>query len=92
MINPDIVIVPTIFAVPAIVTVVILSFRHKERMAALQNSPAREAALERRLERIEQAIETIAVEVERMGEGQRFVTKLLAAREPAALESTQNKP
>ena len=92
MINPDIVIVPTIFAVPAIVTIVILSFRHRERMAALHNSPAREAALERRLERIEQAIETIAVEVERMGEGQRFVTKLLAAREPTALESIQSKP
>lgn len=91
MLNPDIVIVPTIFGIPAIVTIVILSFRHKERMAALRGSPPREAALEQRLERIEQAIETIAVEVERMGEGQRFVTKLLAAREPTALEAIQDK-
>jgi hypothetical protein len=30
------------------------------------------------LARIEEAVETIAVEIERMGEGQRFVTKLLA--------------
>ena len=40
-----------------------------------------------RLERIEQAVEAIAVEVERVSEGQRFVTKLLseADRKPAAL-------
>jgi hypothetical protein len=33
-----------------------------------------------RLERIENAIETMAVEVERISEGQRFTTKLLAER------------
>ena len=31
-----------------------------------------------RMNRLEEAIESIAVEVERVGEGQRFVTKLLA--------------
>ena len=33
-----------------------------------------------RLERMEQAIESIAIEVERISEGQRFTTKLLAER------------
>ena len=33
-----------------------------------------------RLERMEQAIEAIAVEVERVSEGQRFTTKLLSER------------
>jgi hypothetical protein len=33
-----------------------------------------------RLERMEQAIDSIAVEVERIAEGQRFTTKLLAQR------------
>lgn len=33
-----------------------------------------------RLERMEQAIDSIAVEVERISEGQRFTTKLLAQR------------
>ena len=33
-----------------------------------------------RLERIEQAVESIAVEVERISEGPRFTTKLLAER------------
>src|SRR5206468_6821140 len=41
----------------------------------LENSP--------RLQRIEQAIESIAVEVERIGEAQRFTTKLLAERQAA---------
>ena len=38
-----------------------------------------------RLQRIEQAIESIALEVERIGEAQRFNTKLLADRQPDAV-------
>jgi hypothetical protein len=39
-----------------------------------------------RLERMEQAIDAIAVEVERISEGQRFTTKLLSENsKPAAL-------
>jgi hypothetical protein len=34
--------------------------------------------LEHRLERIEHAIDAVAVEVERLGEGQRFTVKLLS--------------
>jgi hypothetical protein len=33
-----------------------------------------------RLERIERAVESVAVEVERISEGQRFVTRVLADR------------
>jgi hypothetical protein len=33
-----------------------------------------------RLDRLEQAVDSIAVEVERVGEGQRFATKLLSER------------
>lgn len=39
------------------------------------------ARLEERLTRIEQAVDSIAVEVERVSEGQRFATKLLADRQ-----------
>ena len=42
----------------------------------LENSP--------RLQRMEQAIESIALEVERIGEAQRFTTKLLSERQPEA--------
>lgn len=38
-----------------------------------------------RLERMEQAIDAIAVEVERISEGQRFTTKLLAERSAPGL-------
>ncbi|MDB4881089.1 MAG: hypothetical protein JWL60_2535 [Gemmatimonadetes bacterium] len=38
-----------------------------------------------RLERMEQAIDAIAVEIERISENQRFTTKLLSDRSPAAL-------
>jgi len=48
-------------------------------------SPLTRDAVER-LERLEQAIDTVAIEVERISEGQRFVTKLLS--ESRGLEST----
>ncbi len=46
-----------------------------------------------RLERIEQAIDAMAVEVERIAEGQRFVTKLLADRgqERAAIPASESR-
>ena len=37
-----------------------------------------------RLERMEMAIDSIAVEVERISEGQRFTTKLLSERQQLA--------
>jgi hypothetical protein len=44
------------------------------------NSPAQSAEITARLERMEQAIDSIAVEVERISEGQRFTTRLLSER------------
>jgi len=38
-----------------------------------------------RLERVEGAVETIALEIERISEGQRFVTKLLSESQPAPM-------
>ena len=38
-----------------------------------------------RLQRMEQAIESIAIEVERIGEAQRFTTKLLSERQPESV-------
>lgn len=49
------------------------------------SDPAQLQRLEERLVRIEQAVDAVSVEVERISEGQRFTTKLLADRtkEPA---------
>jgi hypothetical protein len=53
-----------------------------------------------RLERMEQAIDTVAIEVERISEGQRFVTRIMAERpssnaQPASVtadDPSQAKP
>lgn len=51
--------------------------RRMERGDAAGRIPSEVTA---RLERMEQAIDSIAVEVERISEGQRFTTKLLSER------------
>ena len=51
--------------------------RRWERQPLQQAVPPEVAA---RLERIEQAVDAVAIEVERISEGQRFTTKLLAER------------
>jgi hypothetical protein len=45
-----------------------------------------------RLERMEQAIDSIAVEVERISEGQRFTTKLLSERSSAPVAGDISPP
>jgi hypothetical protein len=45
-----------------------------------------------RLERIEQAVDAIAIEVERISEGQRFTTKLLTERASEASRVTERRP
>lgn len=90
MIDPEIVIVPVVFAIPAVVIFAKMWFNHREKMASLKGPATSNAALEARLARIEEAVDTIAVEMERMGEGQRFVTKLLSERAQQSAEGQQN--
>ncbi|HEX6599915.1 MAG TPA: hypothetical protein VF034_11380, partial [Gemmatimonadaceae bacterium] len=47
-----------------------------------------------RLTRLDQAVDSIAVEVERIGEGQRFVTRVLAERsmDPIAIPQRASEP
>ena len=52
-------------------------------------APALNTDSTQRLERIEQAMDAIAIEVERVSEGQRFVTRLLSERGSAALSGAQ---
>jgi len=52
-------------------------------------APALPAESNARLERIEQAVDAIAIEVERVSEGQRFVTRLLSERGGLALNAAQ---
>jgi hypothetical protein len=50
------------------------------------------ATIDQRLERIEQAVDAIAIEMERVSEGQRFTTKLLAERVPPSSPPTTTPP
>jgi hypothetical protein len=77
-------------AVPVLLIVFVafpLVFAYARRIWRRSPAPRVSPAENGRLERIEQAVEAIAVEVERVSEGQRFVTKLLSdtGRKPASL-------
>jgi len=71
------------FAVFILLVPIVLAYTRRiwKRTGRVQSANAEDSE---RLLRMEQAIESIAVEVERIGEGQRFTTKLLAERQPEA--------
>ena len=75
--------VVALFIVFASLTTVVLTFarmwfKHLERKNQMRDVGNLPAGVDRRLERIEQAVDAIAVEVERLAEGQRFATRLLS--------------
>lgn len=51
---------------------------YARRMDAESRSPRIPPEVAERLERMEQALDSVAIEVERISEGQRFTTKLLS--------------
>jgi hypothetical protein len=55
-----------------------LARAYSRKMDAESRNPRIPAEVSGRLERIEQAVEAVAIEVERISEGQRFTTKLLS--------------
>jgi hypothetical protein len=54
----------------------------RSQHSAQAAAPEHEYRLEQRLASIDHAVQAIAIEVERLGEGQRFTTRLLAERMP----------
>jgi hypothetical protein len=54
--------------------------------------PKRLERLEERIARLEGSIEAMSSEMERLGEGQRFMTKLLAERSPSATQVSRDEP
>lgn len=79
MINPGVAI-PLLVVITGSVGVVFRWFQHRERMAELKARTGQLGGGNERLERLEQAVEAIAVEVERVGEGQRYLTRVLESR------------
>lgn len=83
MIPPEVIVIPIVFGIPAAVMITKMWLSHKEKMAALgTGSTVGLGAIDARLARLEQVVESIAIEIERVSEGQRFVTKVLANRPP----------
>ncbi|MGI9078147.1 MAG: hypothetical protein ACR2G6_12600 [Gemmatimonadaceae bacterium] len=68
-----------------------LVWGYVERQKYKGITPNSIAMLDARMERIEQAVDTIAIEVERISEGQRFTTKLLSERAAAPALSVPAK-
>lgn len=60
-----------------------LAKAYARRLDREPREPSVPPELQSRLERMEQALDSIAIEVERISEGQRFTTKLLAERSKA---------
>ena len=92
--NPEVPFIPPFFlpnvAVPAVsvLTMVLalpISIAWAKRIVRRTPRPAPVPNdVTTRLDRIEQAVDTIAIEVERISEGQRFVTRIMAERPAAA--------
>jgi hypothetical protein len=70
-----------------------LAKAYSRKIDAEAKNPRIPSEVASRLERMEQAIEAVAIEVERISEGQRFTTKLLSEgkRGPDALQTVQAK-
>jgi hypothetical protein len=65
------------------IIVPILRYMLRRRERTVQATPVADPQIAQRLDRIEQAIEAIAIEVERSAEAQRYSAKLLTERMPA---------
>lgn len=77
--DPEIIVPISFFVTVIFVAVGLPLARAKARaLDRASQMPKVPAEVSQRLERMEQAIDAIAVEVERISEGQRFTTKLLA--------------
>ena|SRR5665647_13517 len=66
------------FATSAVMLKMILGYR--ERVKGISAMKLGSGASDERLARLEQAVESIAIEIERVSEGQRFVTKLMSEK------------
>jgi hypothetical protein len=89
--GPEIVVPLGAFATAIICAIGIpLSRAYSRRMDADSKNARIPTEVTSRLERIEQAVDAVALEVERISEGQRFTTKLLS--EGKGPESRQSAP
>ncbi len=81
MVDPDVVELAQVLAIVGCFAVVMIG-AIVGGLTFVKRRPRERAALDdNRLQHLEQAVDAIALEVERISEGQRFTTKLLADRQ-----------
>ena len=95
--GPEIIVPLGAFATAVVLAIgVPVARAYSRRMDADSRNPRIPDEVASRLERMEQAIEAVAIEVERISEGQRFTTKLLSegqgASEARQIQSSSASP
>jgi hypothetical protein len=90
--GPEIPVIVMLLVVPITVIGVPIARAIARRIDRPAARPAVSPDVMARFERLEQSVDAIAVEVERIAEGQRFVTRLLSERRADALPSATGKP
>jgi hypothetical protein len=80
IISSNLIPIVSIVAGTAIIMSVLRMINDQLLSRSRQRPPELDAEITRRLERIEHIVDSTAVEVERIAEGNRFVSKLLAER------------
>jgi hypothetical protein len=81
---------PVLFVLLVLAPMALSFSRFMWRRARVPAKPSASPDESRRLERLEQGVDAIAIEVERISEGQRFVTRLLSeAHDGAAIPVSQ---
>ena len=69
---------PVLFVLLVLAPIALSAARFMWKRARVPARPTASLDESRRLERLEQGVDAIAIEVERISEGQRFVTRLLS--------------
>ena len=83
----------TFFGIGVVLTMIVGRFRRrrKAKFAAKNETAAGVASTDPNIQRLNAAVDAIAEEVERIGEGQRFVTQLLSTRQDARVLTNEQR-
>jgi hypothetical protein len=87
--RPDFTAISVVFTIFVLAPIALAMARLLWKRAA-HPTPAIDREAPERLKRLEAAVDTIAIEVERISEGQRFVTRLLSERERPRVEAPRD--
>ena len=85
--RPDMTAISIVFTIFVLTPLAIAVARLLWKRASFQPVPIADREGTERLKRLESAVDTIAIEVERISEGQRFVTRLLSERDQQRIEA-----